>query len=146
MKRKKKTAEGEFRANSKVPTMTSSSHGSQSGISESFTNEEDLEMVYITDDTGVICSVEDSVWNSFILKNADLGLCPTSNGLMFPLVIGRSLFEYIGDIKVQSFFRHLMIMVSFINSVADLSYVAVFVSVTNTTGFAIPQIFSESSQ
>ena len=73
--------------------------------------ENTAEIIYITNETGVIESVQDQAWNDFILENADLDLSPSARGLLFPAVLGRSLFEHIGDVKVQSFYRHIMIMV-----------------------------------
>jgi hypothetical protein len=80
----------------------------------------DNELCYVTDDAGtfmramfilgIIVSLDDNFWNTFISSNS---LDPVPKHLrrcQYPEIVGRNLFEFIGDIKVQSFFRHIIYM------------------------------------
>ncbi|KAI8811012.1 hypothetical protein BJ742DRAFT_799479 [Cladochytrium replicatum] len=71
------------------------------------------EVAYITDPNGIIISVEDKLWNQFIVQN----LPPHSplasqraDTCAYPSIVGRSLFEFMGEQKVASFFRHIVSM------------------------------------
>ncbi|KAJ3122121.1 hypothetical protein HK098_003100 [Nowakowskiella sp. JEL0407] len=70
------------------------------------------ELAYVTDSTGIIVSVEDSLWNKFIEENVDISLSKTFPGSFYPQIIGRSIFEFISEVSIQSFFRHIMALIA----------------------------------
>ncbi|KAI8850442.1 hypothetical protein BC829DRAFT_156023 [Chytridium lagenaria] len=68
------------------------------------------EIAYVTDEAGNILSLQEDEWNMFIAKNADLPIPPHIERCMSPNIIGRNLFEFISDEKVQAFSRHIVYM------------------------------------
>ncbi|KAJ3088366.1 hypothetical protein HK102_008924 [Quaeritorhiza haematococci] len=68
------------------------------------------EICYITDETGAILSLEDKIWNQFLADNCPIPLPAHIQRCTFPTILGKNLFEFIGDQKVQTFFRHIIYM------------------------------------
>lgn len=69
-----------------------------------------IEMCYVTDEAGIIVSLDDDLWNLFIADNCDVPLPTHIARCQFPTIVGRNLFEFIGDAKIQTFFRHIIYM------------------------------------
>ncbi|KAJ3104046.1 hypothetical protein HDU97_009593 [Phlyctochytrium planicorne] len=65
--------------------------------------EEFPEIAYVTDECGNILSLQEEEWN-------DIPIPPHIERCMSPNIIGRNLFEFISDPKVQSFSRHIVYM------------------------------------
>jgi hypothetical protein len=86
---------------------------------------------FSSDTAGVLQAVEDRVWNDFIHSNTDLKCLPHTSASLYPSVVGRSLFEFIRDPKVQSFFRHVMLMVSQRSRLVSLSKPFLFKKFSN---------------
>ena len=68
------------------------------------------EICYITDDAGIILSLDDNHWNTFIGNNAQVPLPQHQRRCQFPDIVGRNLFEFICEVKLQKFFRHIIYM------------------------------------
>ncbi|KAJ3214191.1 hypothetical protein HDU67_001995 [Dinochytrium kinnereticum] len=73
-------------------------------------NQDFPEIAYVTDEAGNILSLQEDEWNTFIAKNADIPVPPHIERCMSPNIIGRNLFEFISDEKVQAFSRHIVYM------------------------------------
>ncbi|KAJ3214190.1 hypothetical protein HDU67_001994 [Dinochytrium kinnereticum] len=78
--------------------------------SDSLDSQEFPEIAYVTDEVGNILSLQEDEWNLFISRNSDVPIPPHIQRCMSPSIIGRNLFEFISDEKVQAFARHLVYM------------------------------------
>ncbi|KAJ3111663.1 hypothetical protein HDU96_005477 [Phlyctochytrium bullatum] len=68
------------------------------------------ELAYVTDEAGNILSLQEDEWNMFILRNTVVPVPPHVQRCLSPNIIGRNLFEFISDRKVQAFSRHIVYM------------------------------------
>ncbi|KAJ1562772.1 hypothetical protein HK405_008071 [Cladochytrium tenue] len=71
-----------------------------------------IEIVYVTDSAGNILSLDEAVWNQWMLQNSDFPVPERILRCLAPGLLGRNLFEFIGDPKVQLFARHLLYMLT----------------------------------
>ncbi|KAJ3347662.1 hypothetical protein HDU83_001883 [Entophlyctis luteolus] len=69
------------------------------------------EMIYVTDELGNILTLKDpETWNVWLSKNCSNVSSARVERSRCPVVVGRNLFEYIADVKVASFTRHIIYM------------------------------------
>ncbi|KAJ3350235.1 hypothetical protein HDU83_009805 [Entophlyctis luteolus] len=70
------------------------------------------EMIYVTDELGNILTLKDpETWNVWLSRNCSSNVSPARmERSRCPTVVGRNLFEYIADVKVASFTRHIIYM------------------------------------
>ncbi|KNE57669.1 hypothetical protein AMAG_04530 [Allomyces macrogynus ATCC 38327] len=66
------------------------------------------EVCYVTNASGDFVSIEDKTWNDFIQANCASPLVPAHARLLSPAILGKSLFEFIADAKLQRFTRHIL--------------------------------------
>ncbi|KAI9344187.1 hypothetical protein DFJ73DRAFT_960968 [Zopfochytrium polystomum] len=71
-----------------------------------------IEIVYVTDESGNILSLNERIWNEWLLQNAELPLPERILRCLAPQIVGRNLFEFISDPKVQTFSRHILYMLT----------------------------------
>ncbi|KAI9140649.1 hypothetical protein BKA69DRAFT_1039164 [Paraphysoderma sedebokerense] len=69
------------------------------------------EVMYATTPSGTIVSVEDELWDKFIGDNVCMPFPQRIIACKSDNIVGRSLFDFIGDLKLQSFYRHIMYVV-----------------------------------
>jgi hypothetical protein len=70
------------------------------------------EITYATNESGDLVQLEDLAWNSFFYNNAARPISNASLRVAFPTIMGKNIFEFICDAKLQRFYRHVMHMVS----------------------------------
>ncbi|KAJ3359909.1 hypothetical protein GGF32_008926 [Allomyces javanicus] len=70
------------------------------------------EVCYVTNASGDFVSIEDKTWNDFIHANCATPLVPAHARLLSPTILGKSLFEFIADAKLQRFTRHILSVVA----------------------------------
>ncbi|KAJ3369899.1 hypothetical protein GGF31_004974 [Allomyces arbusculus] len=70
------------------------------------------EVCYVTNASGDFVSIEDKTWNDFIHANCASPLVPAHARLLSPAILGKSLFEFIADSKLQRFTRHILSVVA----------------------------------